>query len=130
MNSAKKSFSSVPNEAVEIVSERCLDKRFKIRKEAATGLAVLYNQVVNRAAASMVNGSPGSTAATVGGDTSSSSLEDNGNAASVAQQPDDDDVRSLMQFYFLSLTWSKYKNNPKVFQFIQEADLLGTDATC
>ena len=86
MNSAKKSFSSVPNEAVEIVSERCLDKRFKIRKEAATGLAVLYNLVVNRAAASMVNGSPGSTAATVGGDTSSSSLEDNGNAASVAQQ--------------------------------------------
>lgn len=34
---------------MEIVSERCLDKRFKIRKEAATGIALLYHQVVSRA---------------------------------------------------------------------------------
>ena len=46
---------------MEIVSERCLDKRFKIRKEAATGIAVLYHQVVSRATAASADAQENST---------------------------------------------------------------------
>ena len=77
---------------MEIVSERCLDKRFKIRKESVTGLASIYRasiyqQVVSCASASAQNGngtneaSSSSASDSGGGESSSSS-----SPATTAQQ--------------------------------------------
>ena len=40
---AKKDFKCVPDDILEIIKERTLDKRFKIRKEALQGLGKNLN---------------------------------------------------------------------------------------
>ncbi|XP_023237020.1 sister chromatid cohesion protein PDS5 homolog B-like [Centruroides sculpturatus] len=44
ISAAKKDFSSISEELLNFVKERTLDKKFKIRKEALLGLAMLYKQ--------------------------------------------------------------------------------------
>lgn len=44
ISAAKKDFNSVTDELLDFVKERTLDKKFKIRKEALLGLAMLYKQ--------------------------------------------------------------------------------------
>ncbi|XP_064481267.1 sister chromatid cohesion protein PDS5 homolog B-like [Ornithodoros turicata] len=44
ISAAKKDFSSISEELLNFVKERTLDKKFKIRREALLGLAMLYKQ--------------------------------------------------------------------------------------
>lgn len=44
ISAAKKDFNSVTDDLLNFVKERTLDKKFKIRKEALLGLAMLYKQ--------------------------------------------------------------------------------------
>ncbi|CAN8012227.1 unnamed protein product, partial [Ixodes pacificus] len=44
ISAAKKDFTAITEELLNFVKERTLDKKFKIRKEALLGLALLYKQ--------------------------------------------------------------------------------------
>lgn len=44
VSAAKKEFSSISEELLDFVKERTLDKKFKIRKEALLGLAIIYKK--------------------------------------------------------------------------------------
>ncbi|XP_070552644.1 sister chromatid cohesion protein PDS5 homolog B-like [Ptychodera flava] len=47
VSAAKKDVTAVSNELLDLVKERMLDKRWKIRKEATLGLAHIYKKAVN-----------------------------------------------------------------------------------